>query len=36
MRNLIVTPGNTIDVLVTDLGIAVNPIRTDLLMWLKS
>ncbi|MFW8664558.1 citrate lyase subunit alpha, partial [Candidatus Phytoplasma citri] len=32
----IVTPGNTIDVLVTDLGIAVNPIRTDLLMWLKS
>ncbi|MDV3201248.1 MAG: citrate lyase subunit alpha, partial [Sweet potato little leaf phytoplasma] len=27
----IVTPGNTIDVLVTDLGIAVNPIRTDLL-----
>ncbi|MDV3177061.1 MAG: citrate lyase subunit alpha [Candidatus Phytoplasma australasiaticum] len=32
----IVTPGNTIDVLVTDLGIAVNPIRTDLLIWLKS
>ncbi|MDO8030289.1 hypothetical protein OC709_02090 ['Planchonia careya' phytoplasma] len=32
----IVTPGNTIDILVTDLGIAVNPIRTDLLMWLKS
>lgn len=22
--------------MVTDLGIAVNPIRTDLLMWLKS
>ncbi len=28
--NTIVTPGNTVDVLVTDQGIAVNPLREDL------
>lgn len=34
--NTIVTPGNTVDVLVTDQGIAVNPLREDLLYNLKS
>lgn len=29
--NTIVTPGNTVDVLVTDHGIAVNPLRQDLI-----
>lgn len=29
--NTVVTPGNTVDVLVTDQGIAVNPLRQDLL-----
>jgi citrate lyase subunit alpha/citrate CoA-transferase len=33
--NTIVTPGNTVDVLVTDQGIAVNPLRQDLLHRLK-
>ena len=32
----IVTPGSTVDVLVTDHGIAVNPARTDLIERLKS
>ena len=31
----IVTPGETIDVLVTDFGIAVNPLREDILASLK-
>ena len=30
-----VTPGENIDVLVTDYGIAVNPRRKDLLQWLR-
>ncbi|MGE4283521.1 MAG: citrate lyase subunit alpha [Clostridia bacterium] len=34
--NTIVTPGNTVDVLVTDQGIAVNPLRKDLLHNLES
>jgi citrate lyase subunit alpha/citrate CoA-transferase len=34
--NTIVTPGNTIDVLVTDQGIAVNPLREDLYHSLKA
>ncbi|MEG2143776.1 MAG: citrate lyase subunit alpha, partial [Oscillospiraceae bacterium] len=29
--NSIVTPGSTVDVLVTEYGIAVNPIRSDLI-----
>ncbi|QEH61434.1 citrate lyase subunit alpha [Spiroplasma chinense] len=29
--NTIITPGNTVDVIVTDFGIAVNPLRKDLL-----
>jgi citrate lyase subunit alpha/citrate CoA-transferase len=32
----ITTPGETVDVLVTDLGIAVNPIRTDLIEKLNA
>lgn len=34
--NTIVTPGHTVDVLVTDQGIAVNPLRQDLLNNLKA
>ncbi len=34
--NTVITPGHTVDVLVTDQGIAVNPIRKDLLNNLKS
>ncbi|MEC0329463.1 citrate lyase subunit alpha [Paenibacillus macerans] len=34
--NTIITPGHTVDVLVTDQGIAVNPLRQDLLDNLKS
>lgn len=34
--NTVVTPGSTIDILVTDQGIAVNPLRTDLLSNLKA
>lgn len=34
--NTIVTPGNTVDILVTDQGIAVNPLRKDLLANLSS
>jgi len=34
--NTVITPGHTVDVLVTDQGIAVNPIRQDLLYNLKS
>lgn len=33
--NTIVTPGNTVDILVTDQGVAVNPKREDLVMKLK-
>ena len=33
--NTIVTPGSTIDVVVTDQGIAVNPVRTDLIKRLS-
>jgi citrate lyase subunit alpha/citrate CoA-transferase len=33
--NTIVTPGNTVDVLVTDQGIAVNPLREDLVRKLN-
>ena len=29
--NTIVTPGSTVDILVTDQGVAVNPVRTDLI-----
>ncbi|AHI52511.1 citrate lyase subunit alpha [Spiroplasma culicicola] len=29
--NTIITPGNTVDIIVTDYGIAVNPLRKDLL-----
>jgi citrate lyase subunit alpha/citrate CoA-transferase len=29
--NTVVTPGNTVDVLVTDIGVAVNPLRQDLI-----
>lgn len=32
--NTIVTPGNTIDIVVTDIGIAVNPLRKDLIQIL--
>lgn len=31
----IITPGNTIDIVVTDIGIAINPLRKDLLEILK-
>ena len=31
----VTTPGETVDALVTDLGIAINPLRTDLLEELK-
>ncbi|MBB6214148.1 citrate lyase subunit alpha/citrate CoA-transferase [Anaerosolibacter carboniphilus] len=34
--NTIVTPGSTVDVIVTDHGVAVNPLRTDLIENLKS
>lgn len=34
--NTIVTPGHTVDVLVTDQGIAVNPLRKDLLSNLQA
>lgn len=34
--NTVITPGHTVDVLVTDQGIAVNPLRQDLLYNLKS
>ena len=34
--NTIVTPGNTVDILVTDQGVAVNPLRQDLVDALKS
>lgn len=34
--NTVVTPGHTVDVLVTDQGIAVNPLRADLLYNLKA
>lgn len=34
--NTVVTPGETVDVLVTDRGIAVNPLRSDLLDKLKN
>ena len=34
--NTVVTPGETVDVLVTDRGIAVNPLRADLLEMLES
>lgn len=34
--NTIVTPGKTIDIVVTDQGIAVNPIRTDLIKMMKT
>jgi len=34
--NTVVTPGHTVDVLVTDQGIAVNPLRQDLLYNLKT
>jgi len=34
--NTVVTPGNTVDILVTDQGTAVNPLRTDLLANLKA
>ncbi|WP_342269299.1 citrate lyase subunit alpha [Spiroplasma endosymbiont of Aspidapion aeneum] len=33
--NTIITPGNTVDIVVSDFGIAVNPIRTDLIKELK-
>jgi citrate lyase subunit alpha / citrate CoA-transferase len=33
--NTIVTPGKTIDIVVTDQGIAVNPIRTDLMKMMQ-
>lgn len=29
--NTVVTPGNTVDVLVTDIGVAINPLRQDLI-----
>lgn len=34
--NTIITPGHTVDVLVTDQGIAVNPLRQDLLASFKA
>jgi citrate lyase subunit alpha/citrate CoA-transferase len=34
--NTVITPGNTIDVLVTDRGIAINPLRKDLLDRFKN
>nr|WP_242832380.1 citrate lyase subunit alpha [Desulfosporosinus orientis] len=34
--NTVITPGYTVDVLVTDQGIAVNPLRPDLLQNLKA
>ena len=34
--NTIVTPGQTVDILVTDQGIAVNPLRQDLMYNLTS
>ena len=34
--NTIVTPGNTVDILVTDQGIAVNPLRQDLIEALRA
>ena len=34
--NTVVTPGNTVDVVVTDQGISVNPLRQDLLHNLKA
>jgi len=34
--NTVITPGHTVDVLVTDQGIAVNPLRQDLLKNLRS
>jgi citrate lyase subunit alpha/citrate CoA-transferase len=34
--NTVITPGESIDVLVTDLGIAINPRRTDLIESLKN
>ena len=34
--NTIVTPGQTVDILVTDQGIAVNPLRKDLISNLKA
>ena len=33
--NTVITPGETIDVIVTDRGIAINPLRTDLIEKLK-
>ncbi|MDO8167920.1 citrate lyase subunit alpha [Candidatus Phytoplasma melaleucae] len=32
----VVTPGNTVDILVTDVGIAVNPLRSDLIEIFKN
>ena len=32
----VTTPGETVDVVVTDYGIAINPLRTDLLDALKN
>ena len=32
----ITTPGNTIDVVVTEVGLAVNPLRTDLIERLQA
>ncbi len=34
--NTVITPGHTVDILVTDQGIAVNPLRQDLLENLRS
>jgi citrate lyase, alpha subunit len=34
--NTVITPGHTVDIIVTDQGIAVNPLRKDLLENLKS
>lgn len=34
--NSIITPGNTVDIIVTDYGIAVNPLRKDLIEELKA
>ena len=32
--DLVTTPGDCIDVVVTDYGIAVNPLRQDIIAWL--
>lgn len=32
----VITPGEDVDIVVTERGIAVNPIRTDILTWIKN